>query len=75
MSALGVIAGIILGSLIARALEGITGRATSVSIDSIAITLVFSFGIGIILSIHLAQKTSKLSTIQALSSEALRKEF
>ncbi len=69
VSALGGVAGIALGSLITLALGTITGWATSVSFDSIAIALVFSCGIGIIFGIYPAQKASKLSPIQALRSE------
>jgi macrolide transport system ATP-binding/permease protein len=69
VSALGGIAGILLGTLITLALGKITGWTTSISLDSIAIALIFSGGIGIIFGIYPAKKASKLSPIQALRSE------
>jgi macrolide transport system ATP-binding/permease protein len=69
VSALGGIAGILLGTLITLALGKITGWTTSISLDSIALALIFSGGIGIIFGIYPAKKASKLSPIQALRSE------
>jgi len=69
VSILGGLAGILLGAAITFTLSKVTGWATSVSIDSIALSFLFSAGIGIIFGIYPARKAARLSPIEALRSE------
>ena len=66
VSLLGGIAGIILGSLITWALGAAAGWTTSISLNSILVSFLFSTFIGIIFGIYPARKASQLHPIQAL---------
>lgn len=69
VSAVGGIAGIILGVAITLTLSAITGWATSVSIESVLLAFFFSATIGMIFGIYPAKKASELHPIDALRFE------
>lgn len=66
VSAIGGIAGIILGWTTTEILSSVSGWATSVSLSSVLLAFVFSAGIGIVFGIYPAKKASLLNPIAAL---------
>ncbi|MFZ4404348.1 MAG: ABC transporter permease [Pseudobdellovibrionaceae bacterium] len=69
VSAVGGLAGIILGWLITVALSAASGWVTSISMDSVVLSFVTSAFIGIVFGVYPARKASKLNPIDALRWE------
>lgn len=69
VSLVGGLAGILLGSFITLAIGRLTGWSVSISLQSVALSFLFSATIGIIFGIYPARKASRLSPIQALRYE------
>jgi len=69
VSVVGGTIGIVMGAGIAFALTFFTGWSTSISIDSILLSFIFSALIGIVFGSYPASKASKLSPIDALRYE------
>lgn len=69
VSAIGGIAGIILGWLITLALSVAAGWATSISIESVLLAFFFSALIGVVFGVYPARKAARLNPIDALRYE------
>ncbi len=69
VSAIGGIAGIVLGGMITTILSMTIGWATSISLTSVLLSFSFSAAIGMIFGIYPAKKASKLNPIDALRFE------
>lgn len=69
VSAIGGLTGIILGWLITTALSSFSGWATSVSVESVALSFLTSAFIGIVFGVYPARKASLLNPIDALRYE------
>lgn len=69
VSAIGGLAGVVLGWAITTVLSSVTGWTTSISPASVALALVFSAGTGMVFGIYPARKASLLHPIDALRFE------
>jgi macrolide transport system ATP-binding/permease protein len=69
VSAVGGIAGIVLGWLTTVLLSAFAGWPTSVSPQAVCLAFFFSAGIGVVFGIYPAKKASELHPIQALRYE------
>lgn len=69
VSVVGGFMGIVLGWLMTTMLSALSGWATSVSIESILLSFLFSAFIGIVFGVYPAKKASDLNPIDALRSE------
>ncbi len=69
VSAIGGVAGIVLGTIITTILTITIGWATSISLTSVLLSFSFSAAIGMIFGIYPAKKASKLNPIDALRFE------
>jgi macrolide transport system ATP-binding/permease protein len=69
ISALGGIGGIAVGWTLTSLVSALTGWATSISMGSVILALIFSSGIGVVFGLWPAQKAAKLSPMNALRYE------
>lgn len=69
VSVVGGFFGILLGWLITVTLSAITGWATTISVNSVVLSFLFSAVIGVLFGVYPARKASHLNPIDALRSE------
>jgi ABC-type antimicrobial peptide transport system permease subunit len=66
VSSLGGCAGIFIGMVFSQLLSSLAGWSTSVSFSSVAVSFLFSAGVGVVFGIYPARQAAVLHPIEAL---------